>query len=446
MVNALSALEQIQTLPQATLETMIQRGELDAELELLFGPELARELREIAATPKTAVLGAARPRVVLIPGITGSTLHGADGALIWLQPLAIREGRLRDLALGEDEAARGPIRAGKLLDLIYLPMQLHLKHLARCEVIPFAYDWRLSPADLAERLRDALLELGAQGEPVHLVCHSMGGLVARWLCARYPEVAAAHVAQVIMLGTPNFGSCEPVRHLTVGGPPFTLPLLRSPAVSAVQVARTLPSLYAMLPAPREAYPRDAPLPYPFESSDFDYYRPEDYRADGLRPRHLAAARASGERLGGALPVPAVVIAGHGRPTCVGVRRSSREEAPFDFATYVSELGDGTVPLGSAASLPGARRYYVPGGEHGALPSYRRVRDAVQALIRGREPALATSHRPGGVLGPGQGSVAGSVPEPVLPSSLDAATLAQIDARLEAGTATASDLRTLAQLL
>ena len=57
-------------------------------------------------------------------------------------------------------------------------------------VIPFAYDWRLDPrieADrLAARIKDELPAAREQRQPLRILAHSMGGLVARAMIARTP--------------------------------------------------------------------------------------------------------------------------------------------------------------------------------------------------------------------------------------------------------------------
>lgn len=67
------------------------------------------------------------------------------------------------------------------------------------------YDsWGLSLSQICERLRPTLARIEQAGEaPLHIVAHSMGGLVARALiqCQR-PQ----RLGHVVMLGTPNGGS------------------------------------------------------------------------------------------------------------------------------------------------------------------------------------------------------------------------------------------------
>jgi pimeloyl-ACP methyl ester carboxylesterase len=71
--------------------------------------------------------------------------------------------------------------------------------------IELGYDsWRLSLDQICERLAPRLAEIDEKREaPLHIVAHSMGGLVARALIHRRRP---RNLASVVMLGTPNGGS------------------------------------------------------------------------------------------------------------------------------------------------------------------------------------------------------------------------------------------------
>lgn len=63
-----------------------------------------------------------------------------------------------------------------------------------------------SPADQIPELRKKILEVieAEDKEKIDLVCHSMGGLVARCYLASYPK--DHNIEKLILLGTPNLGS------------------------------------------------------------------------------------------------------------------------------------------------------------------------------------------------------------------------------------------------
>jgi hypothetical protein len=158
---------------------------------------------------------AARPAVIVLPGIVGSNLQ-LDGRRIWLG-LGFING-LAKLAWDPATPTRvqpdGPV-SGTYEKLIEFLGDTH-------EVIPFAYDWRRPIEDEARRLADAveaaLDARAATGQPVRLLAHSMGGLVARTLQLERPatwqRLMAVDGARLVMLGTPNSGSWAPMQVLS----------------------------------------------------------------------------------------------------------------------------------------------------------------------------------------------------------------------------------------
>ena len=156
-----------------------------------------------------------RPAVFVLPGILGSNLK-LDGKRIWLGFRFING--LKKLTWDPATADRvepdGPIGAS-YDDLIERLADTH-------EVIPFAYDWRRPIEDEARRLAKAvdaaLAARGTSGQPVRLLAHSMGGLVARTMRLEAPDtwqrLMARDGARLLMLGTPNGGSWAPMQTLS----------------------------------------------------------------------------------------------------------------------------------------------------------------------------------------------------------------------------------------
>jgi CHAT domain-containing protein len=163
----------------------------------------------------TAAAAADRPAVFVLPGILGSNLK-KDGKRIWLGVRFVNG--LQALAWDPATAASvepdGPI--GSVYgDLIERLADTH-------EVIPFAYDWRRPVEDEARRLAaeiDAALTARASSQqPVRILAHSMGGLVARTMALEKPDtwkrLMARDGARFLMLGTPNGGSWAPMQTLS----------------------------------------------------------------------------------------------------------------------------------------------------------------------------------------------------------------------------------------
>ncbi|MDM0084564.1 CHAT domain-containing protein [Variovorax sp. J31P179] len=156
-----------------------------------------------------------RPAIFVLPGILGSNLK-LDGKRIWLGFRFLNG--LKRLAWDPATAARvepdGPI------DRVYEDL---IDRLADThEVIPFAFDWRRPMEDEARRLADAvdqaLIARASSRQPVQLIAHSMGGLVARTMQLERPDtwqrLMARDGARLLMLGTPNAGSWAPMQTLS----------------------------------------------------------------------------------------------------------------------------------------------------------------------------------------------------------------------------------------
>ena len=158
---------------------------------------------------------AERPAVFILPGILGSNLK-LDGKRIWLGFRFVNG--LKKLTWDPATASRvepdGPI-GSSYDDLIERLADSH-------EVIPFAYDWRRPIEDEARRLAKAvdaaLAARGSSGQPVRMLAHSMGGLVARTMRLEAPDTwqrfIARDGARLLMLGTPNGGSWAPMQTLS----------------------------------------------------------------------------------------------------------------------------------------------------------------------------------------------------------------------------------------
>ena len=167
------------------------------------------------AEAPNALARASKPAVFVLPGILGSHLKAGDKR-IWLSLRLIGGlGKLKYQADGADAVlSDGPI------GLIYDDLIDHLA--ASHDVIPFGFDWRRPIEEEAQRLADAIdLALDARnasGQPVRLLAHSMGGVLARTVQLERPKTWARLMqregARFLMLGTPNGGSWAPMQVLS----------------------------------------------------------------------------------------------------------------------------------------------------------------------------------------------------------------------------------------
>ena len=360
---------------------------------------LRRNLRRAAAPP----LG----NVVVLHGIMGSSLTAVDprgkGSLVWVQALKLLGGGLARLALEEKGLAerdkRYTVHASGVLKRYYGELLLALSESWR--VRAFWYDWRKDLRVAADALNSAIAGWFPSGEPVHLVAHSMGGLVARSFVEAYPKVwksmwdgtraaPGARGGRLVMLGTPNHGSFDIppvicgferlVRLLALGDLRLSLEDLRD-------VLNTFVGTYQMLPSPLQVKGIDAL----YEARTFEPFR--------VSQRHLDNALAHHERLREIVdPERMIYVAGAGENTRVGI--SSPARVREDGAYQRSREGDGRVAheLGRLSGDAGEVPMYFAQTSHGGLTTSRTVLDALTGVLsEGKTDALDTS--PPAVRGP-----------------------------------------------
>lgn len=358
------------------VESALRTGERARELESYFGEERYAELRQLASLASRRELRGKRPRVLILPGIMGSTI-GLRGTLfhdvLWIDPLEIVAGELRKLALGRTPSRYEALGA---LALVYLKLKLTLQ-IEGFDADYFPYDWRHSLRELGERLARHVAE--EEEGPVQLVAHSMGGLVAR-AAMRSRPAAMKKVARLVMLGTPNFGSFMPVQALRgthdLVHKLALFDLRADPAEFASRVLHTLPGLHQMLPAPSKW-------------SGTDLYDAEKWPALGLRPRQALLDEAAGWQQELA---PAdgrfFLVAGVNQTTVTDL---SLPANGTEFEYTSTDEGDGTVPL-AFVELPGAKTFYVA-ESHGSLPNNGSVARAVCDLLESGASDALPARRP-----------------------------------------------------
>ncbi len=162
------------------------------------------------------VPAAQKPAVFILPGILGSNLKIGQER-IWLGWRLLNGLQRLDYHPGTPDGVEpdGPI------GMYYADLG---EFLARShEVIEFAFDWRKPMEDEARRLGDAVeralaARSAAGGQPVRLLAHSMGGVLARTLQLERPatwdKMMQRDGARLLMLGTPNAGSWAPMQVLS----------------------------------------------------------------------------------------------------------------------------------------------------------------------------------------------------------------------------------------
>ena len=359
--------------------------------------------RSRGAAAGAASGGADRPAVFVIPGILGSNLK-RDGKRIWLGFRIVNGLKLLawDPATAASIEPDGPV--GSLYgDLIERLADSH-------EVIPFAYDWRRPVEDEARRLGDevdaALAARATSQQPVRIVAHSMGGLVARTMAIEKPatwqRMMARDGARFLMLGTPNGGSWSPMQTLS-GDDTFGNALAAFGSLfdngGAREVMAGMPGflqLQAGLLDPALRLDRSATWQ---KLADDDMARllekslwhVEDiqraiYQWSAPPQRVLDQSVALRRRLdaqAAALPDAAktLLVVGHAPFTPGGIVFG---DAGLEYTDAVGG-GDGRVPLTSAL-LPGVRTWKLD-AVHGDLPKVAKAFPAFLELLTRGETAL-----------------------------------------------------------
>lgn len=152
-----------------------------------------------------------QPVLYVLPGIMGSNLYAADEA-IWLNYIKIATGGLRNLKLGMNDGVKADGINGKAYKRLvdYFSNDYY--------VVPFAYDWRRSIFEAADKLNEHIENtLSQTTHTISFIVHSMGGLVFRAFASKYKEqwnkLKERPNCRVLMLGTPNAGSYSVVRVL-----------------------------------------------------------------------------------------------------------------------------------------------------------------------------------------------------------------------------------------
>jgi pimeloyl-ACP methyl ester carboxylesterase len=353
-----------------------------------------------------------RDVVIVVPGIMGSELVDATGRPVWSVSAGALANAVRTLGkslrrlqlpdgIGDNSPDDG-IRAKALLKSLHVvpglwspitgydglmaflsSARFHLvevqpgNHGLIPNLIPFPYDWRLSnrfngrllarvAVDALERWRS---QSGMEDAKLVLVCHSMGGLVARWFAER--EGGAELIRAIITIGTPFRGSLKALTHLVNGLEPGVGPL----RIPLTEFARSLPALYQLLPQ------------YDCLITDNGRTGLVAGRCPGLDTTMLADAIAFHKAIEGhdALPYALHKVVGIRQPTPTTAWLSCGKIIPSVEMDGQNQGGDGTVPRLSAEPVAGrGREVHEIADQHGELQGTRSLLDLVDGILSREE--------------------------------------------------------------
>jgi pimeloyl-ACP methyl ester carboxylesterase len=356
-----------------------------AELEARLGAPAVARMMQTSRRSRGRVNG----RVVVIHGIMGGKLASIDASgdedLVWVNLFRLAFGRIGDFALDANgdpvDPAMRVVTRGLLDEYMALVFELG----QRWEVLPVAFDWRLDIDRSADALNDAI-RAWAGNEPVHIVAHSMGGLVSRRFIQQHRDTwermkdpnGMQLGGRLVMLGTPNRGSFaipfvltgeeKTVRWLEVLDVPHNMPTL-------LRIINSFPGSYQMMPSPKLTFGDDRTKLYAQET----WGRFPVFQATLDRGRRFQEALHVVDD-----PDRLIYVAGYDQSTPYRIR----VDAPGRFSYQETLDGDGRVPH-ELGLLPGVPTFYVR-EKHGNLPSNEKVLAGIHELLStGTTTALDT---------------------------------------------------------
>ncbi len=364
-----------------------------------------------------------RDVVIVIPGIMGSALEHMERGPIWsleagslVNAIKTLGGSLQSLALpigiGDEAPPGNRIRATHLLPSLHVipglwsPITgydgtLEFLRSTRFQMIEpdprdpdripnlisFPYDWRLSNRYNARLLKvvaeDALArwreQPGMEESRLVLVCHSMGGLIARWFLEQ--EGGAAFTRTLITIGTPHRGALKALNTLSNGLEPSLGPF----HLHLTEFARSLPSLHQLLPT-YDCLDLGTDVP---RRSLHGLDLPDVSRAmqDDALAFHATLD---------ASPEPAYAF-----HKVVGIRQPTLTTAAWSHGRLIaseeidgsSQGGDGTVPRLASQPVQGRNREVLEvANQHGELQGTRSALDLIDGLLT-REDVIWQSTAP-----------------------------------------------------
>ena len=304
------------------------------------------------------------PLVVVIPGIGGSALADDDGRMVYHMDTSSMVARIRDpqaLEIGNSLRPTGLIGAysvvfkqlvtgyENLMTALTRKLGLSQAQVATAgpelvapdaSLLAFPYDFRQPVQETAVAL-DRELRRRAQGRPVVLVAHSMGGLVAAWWWAFLGE--GIDVAEIITLGTPYRGAAKAlevlVNGIRFGGvEQFKITTVLRDWVSVFDL---LPHYQAIEGNPDGPYPYQLPPSMTMAMPDFSTRAQKAY--DANKELHRTLEEKTRERKN---PFTTYYSQGHatpGRAVVEADRLITLKENPPQLTDHWNS-GDGTVPV------------------------------------------------------------------------------------------------------
>ncbi|MEA2175958.1 MAG: hypothetical protein QOD00_3550 [Blastocatellia bacterium] len=391
-------IQQVESANPEELATLLMRPSLNQEkaLRAHLGDERYQRMHSMALRRKVSrgISDRQKGNVVVIHGIMGGELtvsSGGPGDLTWVNAFRIFRGWLDRLRLSDDgrrEAdSKFKVTATGIMKRYYGELLLSLAE--NWNVKAFWFDWRKDIDLAADELNMQINSWFGSKEPVHIVAHSMGGLVARTFINKYKErwesmwdkgdasqkrAEGTTGGRLIMLGTPNHGSFAIPQVITgIEGlvKKLTWVDVRHNKRGLLDVFNTFVGSYQMLPSPL-VMPEIEKLYTSETYSRFNVSVPQIHLENARAHHTFLKDVADSQRM--------IYVAGFNQVTFNGINDWTRLDSIDGYKA--TKDGDGRVPhtLGLLSRNGSQIQTYYIEEEHGNLSTNPKILAALDELL------------------------------------------------------------------
>ena len=406
-------------------------AKFEADLTDYMGAAAFAEYQTLAAAavPKARLSVDATENLIFCPGVMGSLLFSEkSGGVWWVDVRTLKYlDKLGLNADGSDDADRNNKIRAFTTDITYEPFFAAVLARPDFNHVVFAFDWRKSLERSADGLANKILETFQNngGQPVHLVGHSMGGLMIRTTLMLHFDRIKHAVGHIAFVGTPHYGSPAIASYVKNHIWGFDFRILLGRYISR-ETFRTLRGVINMLPAPTGIYPgtrtgetqwnQSAPdNAYVHPCANFDMYDVREWQLDLTQNEQTNLQKVLDDaadlhrrmsehhnQLDQRFRDKMAVIAGVGIETLFRLQYEKHFWGLWERTAKITDRipndphrdGDSTVPVASAALENVGETRYVK-GEHGQLPMIPQVYEDVFRWLNGEDMQLANT--PAGAL-------------------------------------------------
>ncbi|OAD90300.1 hypothetical protein A7A78_07070 [Aequorivita soesokkakensis] len=206
-VNHVKYFENDKTREAIDLVLKTAEGELIPGFKCIAQDEIPGSDRALVESgelyPSTSPPSGTKPIVVMLPGIMGSNLSQKDKE-IWLHYGRILTGGLVNLGYSNVNK----IVADSVVKTSYYKLYKWLS--AKYDVVVYPFDWRKPLPECASEFNIKIKSLLKVGQPIKIIGHSMGGLLARDFILNHDDtwqdLKASKGFRMLFLGSPLGGS------------------------------------------------------------------------------------------------------------------------------------------------------------------------------------------------------------------------------------------------